>query len=290
MISFNEGGRFQVSDEWRPIHDNHAIDVMAVAVVFAEVIPTILFKRIIRLAEEAAVRAGLRGRQNVTSLQFTLGGPSSTSMAPTLGQVFNSFVEAGEGPVVTNQIAEQLSVEQSQIVYLTWRYVSWEWQAERIRVLVLPLLAAAIESVPLASIKMEYLDRFRFDAEDVSAARYSAVLREGSALIPPHVFLRNDLWHSNTGAFVPTDDGRKVLEQAQIAVLDDAPPVGSNKSHTRWLNITTTRDYRFAQGVDVEPPNPDVMMVALNQMHTELKQTLALIITDAMTKRIGLWG
>jgi hypothetical protein len=280
-----------VSDGWRPIHDNHAIDVMAVAVAFAEVIPTILFKRIIRLADEAAVRAGLRGRQNATSLQFTIGGPPSASMAPTLGQVFNSFVEVGEGSVVPNQVAEQLSVEQTQIVYRTWRYVSWEWQAERIGVLVLPLLAAAIESVPLASITMEYLDRFRFDAEDVSAAKYSAILREGSALIPPHVFLRNDLWHSNTGAIVPTDEGRKILEQVQIAVLDDAPPpVGSNKSHTRWLNITTTRDYRFALGVDVEPPNPDVIRVALNHMHTELKQTLALIITDAMTKRIGLWG
>jgi uncharacterized protein (TIGR04255 family) len=276
-----------VSDGWRPIHDNHAIDVMAVAVVFAELIPTILFKRIIRLGEEVAVSAGLKGRQNVTSLQFTLGGAST--MAPTLGQVFSSFVEVDEGPVVPNQFAEQLSVEQSQFVYRTSRYISWEWQSERIRVLVLPLLAAAIASVPLASIKMEYLDRFRFDAEDVFTAKYFAVLREGSPWIAPQVFSRNDLWHSNTGAFVPTDDGQKVLEQVQITVLDDAPPVGSDKSHTRWLNITTTRDYRFAQGVDVEPSNPDVMVV-LNQMHTELKHTLASLITDAMTKRIGLWG
>jgi hypothetical protein len=277
-----------VSDGWRPIHDNHAIDVMAVAVVFAEAIPTIPFKRIIRFAEEATNLAGLRGRQNISSLQFTLGGASPVPPAPTQGQVFNSFVEAGEGTVVPNQIAEQLSVEQFQIVYRTWRYVSWDWQAERIGILVLPLLAAAIESVPLASIKMEYLDRFRFDAEDVSAAKYSAVLREGSPLIPPHGFLRNDLWHSTTGAFV--DDKRNVLEQVQILALDDAPPVEPNKARTRWLNITTTRDYRFTQGVDLAPPSPDVVMVELGQMHTELKRTLALILTDAMTKRIGLWG
>jgi uncharacterized protein (TIGR04255 family) len=282
-----EEGAVPVAQGWRPIHDNHAIDAMAVAVVFAEVVPTLLFKRVVGAAEEATLGAGLRNRQNVMSMQFSLGAPST--VIPSPGQAFNSFAETSEGSV-PGQMAEQLSVEQNQMIYRTWRYISWKWQSERIMRLLLPLVALVSETVPISSIKMEYLDRFRFDGEDLSTARYSDVLREGSRLIAPHGLSRTDLWHSNTGAFLPTREGRKTLELVQIVAVDDLPPQGMSTPQTRWLNVTTTREDRFPQGVDAAPTSSDLVSSLLDQMHSELKQTLASIITDAMTKRIGLWA
>jgi uncharacterized protein (TIGR04255 family) len=280
-----------VADAWKPIHENHAIDVMACVVTFGQVVPGILLKRVLNVAEEAAFAAGLRSRHSLRETQVTIGpdGAVLPSQGPVQGQFFQSSIEVAEDAPVAVQVAEQLHVAQDKVMYRTWRYVSWAWQFERIQKLMLPLVAIVQDIVPISSQRLEYLDRFRWDG-DLSHIDYSAVLKTDSPLIAPHVFSRSDLWHSYTGAFLPNGDDRKKLLQIHIDALDAQASPSAPLPQTRWLHILTAREDRFnVPGVKESEQNAELIKLTFDSMHTELKNVLETMISDAMVERIYLW-
>ncbi len=280
-----------MADTWKPIHENHAIDVMAAVITFAEVIPGLLLKRVLQIGEDAAFAAGLRSRHGLRGTQMTIGvdGSLVSSTVPVQGQIFNSLVDVPDDAPVPHQVAEQLHVAQDKVMYRTWRYISWSWQIERIQKLLLPLIAAVQDSVPISAQRLEYLDRFRFDG-DLSHLKYSAVLKTDSPLIAAHVFSQSNLWHSHTGAFLPSGNDRKKLLQIQIDVLDSELSPSDNLSHTRWLNIMTAREDRLnLQSADDSRQNADLIKQTFDLNHAELKQVLSTIISDSMIDRIFLW-
>lgn len=270
---------------WRPIHENHAIDVMAAVLTFSEPVPALLFRKALKASEDAAFDAGLRSRHFVQGLEFTMG-PAGLSAGPSQGanvrgQMFNSLADA-ENAVASSQLGEQLHVHQNQLVYRTWQYVSWSWQSERLRTLFSPALQVLAGSISIQSQRLEYLDRFRSDGNP-PGSELESIIRKDSQFIAPHVFLEEDLWHSHTGAFLPSIDTTKRLQQVHLDLLPD-PPTGA-----RWLNIMTAREDRFDDlSLDAVETNADVMLEAYNVMHSELKTLLAAIITDSMARRIYL--
>jgi len=284
-----------MSAGWSPVNENHAIDVMAAVISFAEPIPASLFKKALDSVEDAAFAAGLRSRHSIQSIQFSVppgGAPVSASSnpGPTMGRIFNSLFEVPAGVPPSARVAEQIQFAQGQILYRTWRYVSWQWQVERMRTLIIPALTLIQDIIPIGLLRLEYLDRFRFDG-DLSSISFESVLRRDSPLIAPHVFSRSDLWHSHTGAFLPGSAGTKRLEQVQIDVLDDLAIDTGNLPHTRWVNIMTAREDRFlSPSIDEVSGNINLVFGSFDVMHMELKDLLASIITDAMAKRIYLKG
>ena len=70
--------------QWKPIHENHAIDVMAAVLTFSEPIPIRLLSRVLKLSEDAAFAAGLRSRHSMTGVQFMIGprGASAGANVP----------------------------------------------------------------------------------------------------------------------------------------------------------------------------------------------------------------
>lgn len=277
--------RCNVADGWEPIHESHAIDVMAVVVTFGQIIPSLLLKRTLRIGEEAAVAAGLRGRHGLRQVMI---GPDGTTSPPVQGQIFNSLADVSDDSAPP-QIAEQLHIAQDKVMYRTWRYVSWSWQFERIQKLLLPLISAVQDSVPISTQRFEYLDRFRWDG-DSSQIDYSKILRADSPLIAPHVFSRPDLWHSYTGAFLPNGSDRKKVMQLQIDALDGPSPTQASSPQARWLHIMTAREDRFnMQEVDEDQQQADIIGQTFDSMHGELKELLATLISDAMIERIYLW-
>jgi uncharacterized protein (TIGR04255 family) len=280
-----------VAGTWEPIHENHAIDVMAAVVTFGEPIPVLLLKRVLQIAEEAAFEAGLRSRHSLHQTQMTFG-PDGALLSPpspgaVQGQLFNSLVDVPGGAPVSFQVAEQLHVAQDKVMYRTWRYVSWLWQLERIQKLLLPVIAAIRDSVRISTQRLEYLDRFRWDG-DLADVEYSAALKTDSPLIAPHVFSRSDLWHNHTGAFLPSGNDRKRLLQIAIDTLDSQP--APSLPLTRLLSITTAREDRFnVPDVDESQQTTESIGQTFDSSHTELKEVLSTLISDAMVERIYLW-
>lgn len=274
---------------WRPIHDNHAIDVMAVVMTFAQPLPDLLFKKVLRASEDAAFAAGLNSRHTTNAWQLSFdanGNPQPTQVGQ--GQFFNAVFEPPDGMPISNRVAEQLRVDQNAIAYRTWRYVSWSWQSERVRTLFTPALEIARNTVALASLRFEYLDRFRFDG-DATVADPRQLLRVDCPLIAPHIFSAQDLWHCHTGAFLTAGNQPKRLRQVMIDALDEPFPPRQGVAPVRWVNITTALEDRFTLPYsDDQEIDPAKIFQTLTIMHDLLKELLASIITNDLAKRIYL--
>ena|ERR1700737_4317235 len=279
-----------MSGSWHPIHDNHAIDVMAAVVNFAEPIPELIFKKALKVSEDVAFSKGLRSRHATQGAQVMLAvaADGSQSLVPgpsvSQGRSFNSLLELSEDQPIPNRVAEQLQVTNSYVAYRTWQYVSWTWQLARMKELLGPSLSMANNVVFFGSQRLEYLDRFRFDGEAQSAT-VGDVLRPGSERLAPHIFSRTDLWHSHTGAYRTDDGATKKLEQIHVDAVDD-PIIGP--SSTRWINLMTAREDRFNdREVD---QNVDGVFANFDIMHGELIEILASVVTPGIADRIYLKG
>jgi hypothetical protein len=232
---------------WQPIHENHAIDVMAAVLTFAQPVPDVALRRMLRAAEDAAFAAGLRSRHSTQAAQLIIGPQGIATTGPTgglQGLLFNALFEGEDGAPIPGRIAEQLQVDANSIVYRTWRYVSWSWQAERMRSLMNPTLALAREVTSVATTRLEYLDRFWFEGEPQQAIT-SDLLRVDCPQLAPYIFEQEDLWHVHTGAFVRPDPLKR-LQQVLVDALN-APEPGQATGAQRWILITTALE-------DVFPP------------------------------------
>lgn len=277
---------------WRPIHDNHAIEAMAVVVTFSQSIPDMLLKRILRDSEEVAKSMGLTSRHEVSGVQITMeaGSISQSPASVNQGRIFSSYFETPDGPLMPSRSAEQLQIQQNAIIYRTWRYVSWSWQVERMRKLMSPAIEGVSRTVGQASIRLEYLDRFRFDGNNTESI-ISELLRTDSPFVAPHVFSAVDLWHSHTGAFVQSGNRSKRLQQVMADAIDEPPLSQSGAVPVRWVNITTAIEDRFDQSGENEVENnTDTNFQNLDSMHILLKDVLEAVITSEMAKRIYLRG
>jgi len=273
---------------WNPIHENHAIDAMAALVTFSGTIPNLLLAKALKRSEDVAFDAGLRSRGGMAGFQMVIGaeGVSSGATTQTRGRTFNSIIDDEETPLGSSRRVEQLVVTENQVAYRTWNYVSWTWQIERMRMLMSPAISMVQDAVSLATQRLEYLDRFRYDG-DLSEMQLTSLLRAGSPFVAPHVFSRTDLWHSYTGAFLPSNGGLKRLEQVHIDCLDE--PSTPETTKTRGINSMTAREDRFIEpGVDEPAPNSNSIFDRFGLLHSELKDTFAGVITDEIARRIYL--
>lgn len=269
------------SVSWQPIHENHAIDVMAVKLDFAELVPQTLLRKMLRVAEETAIPAGLKSRH---TLSGQLAG-AGIVIGAVQGQLFNATVDAKEDDPVPQRVSEQLQVDQASITYRTWRYVSWSWQVQRMRELLLPLLEALSGVIAVARVQEEYLDRFKFDGP-LAEAKVPLLLREGSPFVVPHGFNSSTIWHSHSGTLLPSEDNTRCLQTINVDFVDN-PPEGDNSR--RWANIVTMRQDTFSQQVISEGgPGGERVFAILDKMHGELKEMLAALITDSIAARIYL--
>ena len=228
-------------------------------------------------------------RHSLSAVPFTINLTGSQVLGQaSAGRVYNALMEASDGTPIPNRIAEQLRVELNAVSFRTWQYVSWSLHFARMRELMTSALDLAMSAVTLASVRLEYLDRFRFEG-DTELADIGLLLRKGSPRIAPHIFSVKDLWHSHTGAFVMNDGPNKRLQRLIIDALDEPSFPEQDGGAVRWVNITSALEERFAPEQNHEKEiDAGVVFELLETMHGQLKDVLAEVITDHFVKRIYL--
>lgn len=278
-----------MTNEWKPLHDNHAINVMGLSVTFTEPLPAVLFRKAIAVAEQSALNEGLRHKQPLlNTFQFNVQGgvPQPLQQLPSGGALFSSYFENSSLPGVAPQISEQVQIEPQTVMYRTWGYVSWTWQKERYLRLLADCLSMIEGSAGVSLIRLEYQDRFLFEG-DPREASVASLLRAGSRYLSPHIFEENGMWHSHTGHFLPKDGVAQKLLQINVDALDEGFPAEIQ----RWINIATARENRYPASLDeIVAFELNSLATVLDSEHDELKIALAEIINDETANRIYLKG
>lgn len=278
-----------MASDWLPLHENHAINVMALVLTFAEPIPAPMFRKAFAAVEASAVDGGLAHRQPaMNSLQFSMqhGILQPVQQTTSGGTIFSSYFENHSFPFLPPQLSEQLQVEPTSIVYRTWGYVSWTWQRARYFELLRNFYESIAGLVAPATVRFEYQDRFVFDGspKDADPRR---LLKSDSPYLSPHVLNEKGMWHSHTGFFLESNDIAQKLLQINVDAVDE----GAGESLQRWVNITTARENRYPSGPDdMVALDMGLIAAAMDSQHTELKSALGLIINDATASRIYLEG
>jgi hypothetical protein len=275
-----------MSTRWVPLHENHAIEQMALVVSFQEPLPQLAWRKLIATHEEAVFSAGLKARNEVQGFQLAFGqdsGPPTQAPVNVMGFTYHA---TGDTPGAKT---EQLEVNQSQIIYRNWRYVSWKFTTSRLISFLIPLLEAMAAIAQVASVRLEYLDRFRFDGK-IGDATVSDLLRPDSSFISPHVYKEKGQWHNHTGKFLETYDGGggRVLQIAMDSIDLASKPFEIPSQ--RWVHIMTAIEDRIVSTTGVVLRTFDSMAFQenLDRDHVALKYVLASIITDELAKRIYL--
>lgn len=273
-----------MSGNWRPRHENHAIEVMAVVLSFAEPIPDRLFAAVQRRAEANAFDAGLLSRHSLQGIRVSA---APNAIGPSLTQSAGFLYNAPGSPDIGG-VSEQLQLEPTSFLYRTWSYSSWATQSERIRRLLLDPVEQAMQFVSPAVIRLEYLDRFIFDGPHTEAPT-AALLRPDTQWVAPHVFGQTFGWHSHSGAFLDNGEIQNRIVQIHVDASDLPFPPSPGVETRRNIAIMTAREDR------IRPPTfkPEDVGVAqlrelLDEMHDDLKRLLASVLTDSMSEQIYL--
>ncbi len=281
------------SAQWRPLHEDNAIDVMAVAISFAEPLPDLLFKKVLELTEPLAFAAGLRSRHLTKGVPIAVSaGTQGFQLAASSigGRIYNSVEQnVAPGEMPPTKVIEQLQVEQAAIYYRSWKYIPWTHQLSRLVPLFGPTLATLNGVVAVSSLRLEYLDRFIFDGPSTEANPAKLVKRP-NVYVAEHIFSASDLWHCHTGSYFAGTASHKQLRQISLDALDQAKGLTPEEGIVRVINMRLAREERFLDPLDPENVlDSTILGKKLDEMHLGLKQDLEALILDEFVARIRLW-
>jgi uncharacterized protein (TIGR04255 family) len=195
---------------------------------------------------------------------------------PLSGVMFDSLKPNGEQKWALLVQPQFLSVTCGE-------YDKWDETWPRARELLRISLPKALEYVPANAAGLQYLNAFLVKG-NVREFRAESVLRKGSVLLPPNVFKRTDLWHSNHGFFdeeVPPQQGR-TLRTFNVDLVEHTPDQCT-------LQIVSAHTATLPQ-----PTNDAAALVGrlnelLDGLHIQHKETLGQLLNDDMCQKIGLF-
>lgn len=265
-----------LASEWVPLNENHAIATMVVFVEFSEMLPDRTLKSIAKSIEDVVKGAGLDAVNPSTRFQIALGENGKFSQESIVSGL--TFTKRGEGASdgKADVALEQVTIEANRVMYRCDEYLSWQYHQARIEKFLRPAVSVLNSIVAFSNVGMEYLDRFKADLSQ-GVPRVGSLLREGSEYIAPHVFGRDNLFHSHTGLLVSSNADEQVVLGVRVDAVDE-------DQTKRVVNIATRADHRRT---NTEMDNLDPFPI-WDRQHGELKDLLGRTITEEMVERIYL--
>jgi uncharacterized protein (TIGR04255 family) len=269
---------------WQPAHEANAIERVSVTFQFPQDMPAKQWQQVLGSQTPKLQEASFGFEDIRRSAQFIIGPaglspqPQDISNVPSNRRIFRC-----------ESTAEELSLQPSQLMYITPRYISWKFFVERIYLLLQHFIDESLNVLTLNSIKLEYWDRFVFDGEPKDVV-YRELFRSNSRYIPAFSFEQSELWHSHIGYFVRFDPTVKRLINFNVDTLDltNIPDANSPEPPPPKRSAGI---YSMAQDTLEASVAPDTwpnVTIILDELHTILKKVLADAITSEAAERIAL--
>jgi len=262
---------------WRPITDQHAIERVRIVVTFEQNTPPKVVSRLGSIVDDRREYLGFEPMIRQEGFAIQIGPDPSVAVQQPQGVQGWQFQRVSEG----NSI-EVLSLLGNALSLETADYDRWSKLLDRFTDLSSKLVETLLDLSDIASLSLEYFDRFYFTGEP-EAAKPQDFLQEVSSAIPPAALDKGQLWHLHRGWFELEQHGRLLVNQnfdAQDGIVEDRP--------ARSVQILTKADARKGAWDIAEPdlrPHLDVMHKRVNQafasvLSPEMRQAIRLEVDD----------
>ncbi len=262
---------------WRPLQPLHAIERVRLIASFKSILPTKFVRKLAADGEGRRVELGFTSKNIREGKQISFG-PMAVNLGGPPDELFGwdwQRVSAANSPV------ETLVLENQALVYEMSQYTRWQEFMERFGLVGLPTLSEALDVTDLASLSLEYIDRFVFDG-DPTKARPDALLINVSSNLHADAACGKELWHFHKGWFEVADGLRLLINQN----IDAQDGQGADGIPLRSLQVFTKTELRPGEaGFDFDAIRPH-----LDVMHKRSVELFAEILIPQMRPRVGLDG
>lgn len=212
--------------QWQPAQGAHAIQMAAIGINFREGITGHLLDGIAEKVAPLAAELGLADRNPIQELGLVLGPNGPQPQAQSAGCEFLRR----ERP---DFFSDKLSLGKAMIRYEDWSYTRWAVTAEKIEVLVAPVLETYTAATLIADIYVEYIDVFLAPTDSSDSVYF--VIREDSPFVARGAASATGFWHTHSGFFSPDGDPVRRLHQINIDVAN----VNATDGERRAIQIRT---------------------------------------------------
>lgn len=238
---------------WTIFNKTNAVEGMALTIRFAEAINSKVGKRISEELERVARLEGFIDKQPLQQFQIDV---STQAVRPTL----TNGVALQHMSVMRNQVGfveptlvRQLVVQPEQFILQIHHYRSWEKEWESAIKMLDPALRLAAPVAQVASLRLEYMNRFIFDGNDEDAV--GAGLLNSSQWLAGLSLTSTDFWHSHSGRFDDHVETTRRLTQvnADMQTLTLVHPMQGRRSLSLMLAVE-----RQFSGAGMEAEDTDI--------------------------------
>jgi len=272
---------------WRPVHDRNSIAMLAVVVRFTGELTDIASKKVFESAENAARQFGLNREEEIHSVGFDAN--AGKLIKPNIGgYVFSSEEGIVSIPGLKIDFVNQLQVDKSSLMFRTTHFESWKTVADCIEPLFSPIIGITSNIINVAQIRLEYLDKFFYNGDE-NEAKTDELIKRDSHYVSPHIFENRKKWHCHVG-FASARE--KYSGESVTQINMDASLLKSRSEPQeilRSIQIMTAIETRkpYAEEKEGEYSYRDVIN-HLNNMHDDLNDLLREVVTEDMSRKIGL--
>lgn len=207
---------------WKPIHEAHSIDNVRIILQLKEALPDKILNRITAPLSERFQDLGFDSIAPADSatarVVVSVDNQQATQMSKKNGVVLQKL----EG----QRILEEAGYRDSTFGFMSFEYARWAALQNRFWELFEESLEVAIDATDIASIKLEYWDRFFFDGALQTANAYD-LLENIDPFIPQSNITGEALWHSHIGWFETYKD-HTVLVNRNIQAVDETHQLVDN--------------------------------------------------------------
>ena len=263
--------------QFNPLHAAHAIESVQFSINFSKPISDESWTAVLSAARE--FKDELPGEEAIQT--FTPGLNLTIGAQP--GGIVRKRVSADGTP------EEEFVVTKTFLMYRTSRYTRWSACWAQAKKLMDRTLASISGGIELSAISLNVVDKFIWTGDAFGGETLARLIQRNSDYVSPHVFKRENFWHSHTGAFVKQDAYTRRLENVNLDHIEE-DRAGDRR---RTIAITVVLSDQFQQ-VGYEPFTDRVNGTSgvidghIQQLHVQNKQILANIISNDFATRIAL--
>lgn len=260
---------------WRPVHSQHAIELVRLTIRFSEQVPAKLSRKMSDAigAKRSDLRfVGPEPRQTI-GFQLVQAGASLIPQQHTTIQGWMFSRKASNGVPL-----EAIILEGDLLTYETSEYQRWPVFCKRLNSVSSGALALSSSALDIKGISLEYQDRFIFQGISTEA-RVDNLLTSVVGDLHDEALSGNSLWHSHRGWF-ETVDGRPMLVNQNFDAND-----GSLAGQTviqRSVQILTRAELRDAavDGQELEQ--------SLNKLHAVTDRYFRAAVKPQYLRAVGI--